>query len=468
MPSSIALCLCAVFVIWLFAKDSQRRPGVSAALWIPLTWLFIISSKPVAQWLGLERHIGPDGLPEDVWVDKIVYLLLIVLGMYVLGKRRIDWNRLVTSNKWVLVFLLYLGISVLWSDESFVSFKRWIKHFGNAIMVLVVLSEESPQQSIRAFLARIAYLVIPISVLLVKYYPEISMKYDKWTNEPMFVGLTGHKNMLGMALFVCGLSLVWLLLEVLSDKKRASRKAELFAYFSLLLMTMWLLRKAHCATGLGCIILGCCILLAVKVPAIRFRVRRIETYVLATAAVVVLLQVSGLWTYALKEGADVLGRDVSLHGRTQIWEAVFKEDINPLIGTGFYSFWSEERNRRISQTYYYALGTAHNGYVETYLNSGIIGLMLLVTMIAVSLKRIKEQVADGSEYGALRLAFLITILFYNISESALDRLVPVWLILVLVLVEPPQRVPQRIKRAATRSFGEASLATEVSARMPSF
>ena len=41
--------------------------------------------------------------------------------------------------------------------------------------------------------------------------------------------------------------------------------------------------------------------------------------------------------------AQAAGRDASFTGRTGIWETVLQEPINPLIGTGYSSFWLGER-----------------------------------------------------------------------------------------------------------------------------
>ncbi len=137
-------------------------------------------------------------------------------------------------------------------------------------------------------------------------------------------------------------------------------------------------------------------------------------------------------------------------------QAVLQEDINRLLGVGYYSFWSEERNQRLSKGFYYLLGEAHNGYMQTYLNSGIIGVTLLLSMIGSAGKLIKQKVLEGSSFGALRLAFLITIVIYNVTESAFDRLVPVWFAMVLVVLEYPRPVEGGIDEEVEPPFETAN------------
>jgi O-antigen ligase len=395
----------------------------------------------VSVWLGSESVSDSlSGALEDTVLDKALFIFLIVAGIVVVSRRAATWQGIIIRNKWLFLYFGYLGLSVLWSDDSFTSFKRWIKDFGNVIMVLVVLSERDPNEAIKTFFARCAYLMIPLSVLVVKYYLEISRKYDIWTNQPAFVGMTMDKNTFGMVLFISGLTLCWMLLRLYEAKGRVLDKGALWL---LVIMTLWLLRQAHSATALACTILGAAVLVSMRLPAIRAQVKYLGRYVVGLAAVVVLLQVSGLWDALIKESAAVVGRDPTLHGRADIWRAVLGEETNPLIGVGFYSFWSPERNQRLSEKYYYSLGTAHNGYIETYANSGLVGLLLLLTSIGIAAGRMKREVLAGSDVGAMRLACLVATILYNVTESTFDRLSPVWLIMLLVILDYPRILTAR-------------------------
>jgi len=60
-------------------------------------------------------------------------------------------------------------------------------------------------------------------------------------------------------------------------------------------------------------------------------------------------------------------------------------------------------------------------------------------ILLVGGSRIIGKVEDGSDYGTLRLAFLLTTLFYGVTESVFDRLDLVWLILLLVILEYPRQ-----------------------------
>jgi hypothetical protein len=73
----------------------------------------------------------------------------------------------------------------------------------------------------------------------------------------------------------------------------------------------------------------------------------------------------------------------------------------------------------------------------------LIGLALLFIVIAFAITRMKREVLDGSRFGALRLAFTITILIYNISESIFDRLGGgLWFFLLLMMMMDSGTVPE--------------------------
>jgi len=85
----------------------------------------------------------------------------------------------------VLVFAL---LSILWSDFPFVSFKRWFRDLGNYLVILVVVSDPNPLEAARTLLRRFCYLLIPLSILLIKYFPYLARQYEVWTGNAQFVG----------------------------------------------------------------------------------------------------------------------------------------------------------------------------------------------------------------------------------------------------------------------------------------
>src|SRR5688572_21087910 len=140
MPPQIAAALTYAFVFWLFFRDIREKPNITRALWIPLLWFLILTTRNVSQWLFLLGFPGFRGstLEEGNTLDASVFLTLIIAGVCVLSARRIRLAEFLRENPWLVVFLLYCSIAIAWSDFPYSAFKRWIKVIGHPVMGLIV------------------------------------------------------------------------------------------------------------------------------------------------------------------------------------------------------------------------------------------------------------------------------------------------------------------------------------------
>jgi O-antigen ligase len=193
-----------------------------------------------------------------------------------------------------------------------------------------------------------------------------------------------------------------------------------------------------------CAVLCSALILVMKVPALRKTIKSLGAYVAIIAFLLVLLQAFGLMEVIIAKFAVMVGRDPTLHGRTQIWQALLSEDMNPLIGEGYYSFWSMGRMKKLSEKYYYLINEAHNGYIESYLNTGLLGLSLLIAFLVSSANTIKKYILAGVSYGSLRFAFLVSSIFYGVSEAVFNRLSFLWMVLLLSSMEYPAATPVEV------------------------
>jgi O-antigen ligase len=87
----------------------------------------------------------------------------------------------------------------------------------------------------------------------------------------------------------------------------------------------------------------------------------------------------------------------------------------------------------------WVLGQGHSGYIDTYLQVGLIGAFLLGSVMCATLYRLLNSLADDFDFGALRITLLLTILFVNITESVYLRGDHhLWFILMIVLWAVPE------------------------------
>jgi hypothetical protein len=451
MPPVLALSLCLFFIFWLFRRDRQLNGGVSHALWIPLTWITLIGSRFPSEWLAGPASTSTSAYLEGSSLDRNVFLGLILLGCVVLMKRGICWGEFFRKNIFIVLFFTYTGLSILWSDFPLVAFKRWHKVLGHVVMALIVLTDEHPGRAFEALFRRCAYILMPLSFVTIKYYPEISRGFDAWTGEAYNAGITVGKNALGNASMIVGL---FLIAVVFASRPRAGAgKLDRAADFAVVFMTGWLLNEAHSATSLGCLILGGVVIVGMKG---RFLAHNLSAIVVTVALFAVLLDAAFNVRDAIIVG---LGRDTTLTGRTELWESLGRIPVNPIIGVGFESFWLGERVEGLWNKYWWKPNQAHNGYYEMYLNLGYLGVFCQLGMMLAAFMTAKRKIdaalpsstAGGSGDFALAqfgVAFLIALAAYNFTEASFKALHLSFFVFFLVGIEYPVRQPQA---AATTS-----------------
>src|SRR5208337_2713975 len=138
MPPSLALLLWAVLLLGLLCFDPARDPGTSAALWVPLIWMFIVGSRLPSQWLGSSQMgYSAVALEEGNSLDRTIFSVLILLAIGILMSRSFQWGAFFGRNVALTAFLSFALLSVVWSDFPFVTFKRWFRDLGNYLVILV-------------------------------------------------------------------------------------------------------------------------------------------------------------------------------------------------------------------------------------------------------------------------------------------------------------------------------------------
>src|SRR5439155_21530274 len=335
LPPSIASCLTLAFIIFLFRRDIREKPDVSGALWLPLLWLILGCSRSVSAWLnifGLPVS-GAASVEEGSPLDACFYFVMIIVGFCVLAKRQVRLSEVVSNNGWLIVFLLYCFISIAWSDFPFIALKRWIKILGHPIMALIVLTEPDSKEALIRLMKRCAYVVIPVSILFIKYYPELGRGFTPW-GEAMNTGIATDKNALGGDCLILGYFSFWYLLQTWQTERSTWRRNELRLIGGFLIGIWWLFSEAQSATSVTCLIVG--ILIVVFVGSRRINKNFIGTYMLAALVLLVVAEV----TFGLSgHMSESLGRGSELSGRTVLWRELLGLHTNPILGTGFESFW---------------------------------------------------------------------------------------------------------------------------------
>jgi exopolysaccharide production protein ExoQ len=450
MSPTLALALCVCFVVVLLRLERQRSPGLTLSVWVPTLWMLYCASRPISYWFSSATLI--DGEMEATAgnpIERLFLTTLIALGVLILLRRSIDWAGVTRNNGWLLLLFCYMLLSVAWSDYSAISLRRWIRASGTIIMALVVMSEPSPRLAFESILRRSVYILIPFSLLLIKYFPEFGVSFGRWSGERMWVGVAAQKNGLGRLCLVSAFFLIWVFIRRWRGEERHLSRSHVRADLVMLGMTFWLMRgpggTAFSATSVSALILG----LGTLVGVLRMKgpLRSFELWVLTGAAVYVM----GNWATQIIFDQSIfhvilaaLGRDPTLTGRTEIWaellEIAWKQ---PVLGLGYGSFW-------IDPPISFDINQGHNGYIDVFLELGAVGIVLLVLFLFSLYRKARNALEIDKEWGAFVLSFLVMSVFYNFTESAfLGATSHLWVMLAFLAVVFPASI-----RASERELEE--------------
>jgi O-antigen ligase len=123
----------------------------------------------------------------------------------------------------------------------------------------------------------------------------------------------------------------------------------------------------------------------------------------------------------------LLGKDVTLTGRTEIWSAVFDSIAKrPLLGYGYQAFWLglQGESYRVILAVSWVLAQAQNGFLDVMLEMGAVGLTVVLLVFGFAFRDglvCLFQSRDQTQLRAVEwyLAIVVLTLFYNLDESFL-------------------------------------------------
>lgn len=427
-------------------KDSIQEENISFALWVPLIWYALVASRNVSHWLnpggfGSEDANYLAGSP----IDRAVYSTLIVIGIFILFKRKVNWSQILKSNAWIFIFFAYMGFSALWSDFGEVAFKRWVRTSGVLVMVLVVLTDSNPLEAISRLLRRCLYVFLPLSIILIKYFRTLGVAWTKDGTGEMWVGVTTHKNQLGEMTMISGIYFIWNIMRSWGSKK-------IYIDLLFLLMTSWLIigsATSRSNTSIFVFFVGLIILLMFHKMSKQFMKsdpeqvqKTISTSIFLIAFVFLTFQL-GFQAFneksILSASVEASGRDMTFTGRTFLWIDLLDIASNhPILGVGYGSFWIGDLANDLWYKHPWKPGQGHNGFVDVYVELGMVGLFLFIGVIFSAYRNILRNFVFNIEYQKFRITVLSMILLHNITETSFTRGTHnLWFLFLLVAVNVP-------------------------------
>jgi len=462
MPPFLALILGIVLVLWALRRDREGGSVAPSDLFWPTVWYMVVSSRPVGIWLDLWNVplVGEGALLE--LIDASFYSALSVIGLRILSRRALDWNDLFARNRFLLLFILFAVASVAWSDYNWISFKRFIKLLGSVIIALAIVTSNHPFDAIRTILRRCLYVHLTMSVVSVKYFREIGVAFDWNGTGEAWQGIATSKNTMGQVAMLGVIIFGWEALRVW--RERGWRNHHLI----FLGLALWLLRGSSEAVSKTSVVVTAFAIVAIAaLLRLRDRPEAQRAFAVAYFGGTMLLVTFILAHSVLVFGADSLlgsivsafGRDITLTDRLYIWQDIHRIAAgSPFLGVGYGGFWIGREANVPWNTHTWVLGQGHNGYIDVYLQLGLIGAFLFAGILFSNLGRLLDLARQDFEHFAFSFALFVTTVFVNITETTFIRGDHhLWLVFLLTVIGLPASSPIETQpQTAEESSGDAT------------
>jgi exopolysaccharide production protein ExoQ len=421
MPPLLASVICYSFVAWAFLWDAKAHPEENRTLWIPTIWFMRCGSRGVDAWFG--------GL-EDGRFDPVFVAVMFVVGIIVLARRPVQWAPFVSHNLALFLFYAYLVVSTFWADELENPIIKIFRPLTDLFMALIIVTERDPRDAIITVFRRTAILLIPISILLIKYYPELGRMHAKHWEADAWCGVTTHKNPLGQLTLAAWLAFIWTIADAKRLGVRFRHNWQPWFYLTLCLYLFYGGGDpdSRSTTSLICTFVGTVVFFALG--RMQWQLNRLTRRLMGVSFVIglgfVAMLVLDISPKALV--AESQGKGVDLAGRNLIWSETIRVSMkeHPVLGSGYGGFWVPSLFGKLDPRIDNRPMQAHNGYIEVFANLGFVGVLLVIGFIAQSLVSAVRTIRSDFEYGRLRLVFFAVVLLMNYSEATFPVALHIW------------------------------------------
>lgn len=407
---------------------------MTSASWIPTIWMLYVASKPLSVWFPSSGGDPETGSP----LDRAFLIVLMSVALWILFRRKYNWYNTAKENVWLMVLIFFMLFSILWSNMPYTSFKRWTREFVAVLMAFAVDSEPSPRKTMESIFKRTIYILIPFSLLLVKYFPKYGVQFSSWSGIRSWIGVTTQKNGLGRLCLIATFFLIWTLVRRWQGKNPPIWKYQTHIEIFILLISIHLLRGpagVKSATAVTALEAGLLVYLGINLIK-KFGLNLKASFIIITLAIIIIF---GIYTIfaggaSLKFYVSAVDRDASLTGRTEVWAILLPIALQrPIFGHGFGGFWTQKLRKEI-------MSEAHSGYLDVILNLGFIGILLVSIFLLSSSRKAHRELSQDFDWGVLWICFLIMSVVHNITESSIDSLTSQLTAIILFLTVSSTKV----------------------------
>ncbi|WNZ47628.1 O-antigen ligase [Leptolyngbya boryana CZ1] len=350
----------------------------------------------------------------------IIYFSLVFMAL--------RWKRVLTVVKRsrftmipIVILLALPFLSVLWSIAPESTLKRATFFLGTTVFATYFSTRFEPEKQVH-LLAWGMFAGAILSLIFGLLLPEYGVMGGKLlvmggaedVLDGTWRGIFIHKNPFGRAMALGSVAMFCVACDIRKSVWRWLAWGGLGLLFSLIIVS-------KSATSL-CVAIVCLVLIPLC-RALRWNLQAVS--VLYIIAVIIFGSIATFGVSGFDTVLDALGRDVTLTGRTELWEAV-SHDIwnNPIFGHGYRGYWRgwNGPSAAIWAQFPWLPPHAHNGFLDLWLDLGLVGLTIfLVSFALIYVRAVYWARHTESMCGLFPVLFLTFFLLLNITESSILR-----------------------------------------------
>lgn len=356
------------------------------------------------------------GAIEGNFAYQVAMGAVYVFALAMLFNNRQKVAYLCQQNLSLLLFVIFVAASPLWSELPNLGMRRSFAFTGNVILAFYLVTRFSPREFLE-ILGWVFAITLLVDVAVIVALPSVGIDFRRGA----LVGAHGHKNDFGQ-MMVLGAAVYW----VLKSKPGWLGILAWGGFILCVALACLTLSRSAWLVLAGLFVVGLPLIRSLQNPTLAPSLRMLWVAVFGVGSFLLFL----LEFYGA--GLESIGKDVTLTNRTLIWNRAIELGWSqPWLGAGFGTFWESSLGKIFAEKGR-EIGHAHNGFVEMWLQLGFVGLGLFLFVLLNTSLRVLRQILRFRDGFTLFLGlFVLYVLTYSIVVKIMpDHRRVVWVIFV--------------------------------------
>ncbi len=356
--------------------------------------------------------------------------LIAVIGIYLLMPL---WRQVMARfvrAPFLLVLMAWMLASLIWT----VAPQSRMAVAAALVTSTVYASYLAVVKPHRAVLRILAFTALAVMATSLIYTYAMTTRSFSFPGFDMMAGFYSNKNILVRVASMASVLAAFLLIWPGENQKHRDSIVLKAVWILILTIGIWMIAEYYTFTAKIAVLAAAAAVLLALAGSVSRR---------WFVALLVALMVAGLTFGIFLDEILAFARETSgLKNRLYHWGLMINQDlVSPWIGAGLGGFWDRSTGPWKELALLAPLRHGHNGFIDTWLDMGFIGLALVFANIAtLAFRALRVPFARWHPLAYFNLGLFVVFLVYNLSESSIlptnSANTFLWAIFVALLLSP--------------------------------